>query len=163
MSPQDINELRLTAYHEAGHAVIALSLGRSIQRVSVVARENQLGHVEFKKGSRRPAKDVMEAECLVLLGGLAAEACITGGYRWDAARQDLEYVERLIYRRAASERQARTLFRRLLRKVEYLLDDAATWRAVEAIANEVLEKSTISGRSARHLYDQARRSPPTSA
>ena len=78
-----------TAYHEAGHAVVALALGRPVQRVSVLPDRVRLGHCEFKKGKFRPSEDWLEREILIALGGIAAEARFTGDYAWGGAARDL--------------------------------------------------------------------------
>ena len=73
-SPRD----QATAYHEAGHAVVALALGRAVQRVSILPDRERLGQCEFKKGLFRPSEDWLEREILIALGGIAAEARHTG-------------------------------------------------------------------------------------
>lgn len=143
-----------TAYHEAGHAVIALTLGRPVSRVSVQPGQQRLGHCEIQKGTFRQSKDALETEILILLGGPAAEARHTGRYDWNGASQDLRGVRRLSEQRAASQRQVERLERRCLDKAEHLLNQPAIWSAVELIANELLRCTTISGRSARHFFDQ---------
>jgi len=144
-----------TAYHEAGHAVIALALGRPVHRISVQANHLRLGRCELKKGSGRAAKDAVETEILILLGGLAAESRQTGQYARGAAAQDLRGVRLLIQNRATSPRQAERLERRLLDKAEHILDQPGVWLAVERIAEELLGSTTISGRAARHWFEQA--------
>jgi hypothetical protein len=57
--------------------------------------------------------------------------------------------------RASGEKQVARLERRLLDKVEHLLADPALWRATELIAAELFRCTTISGRAARHLFEQA--------
>lgn len=145
--------LTATAYHEAGHAVIALALGRSVQRVSITPGCGWLGRCEFQKGRVRPTEDWLEREILIALAGAAAEARHTGAYAWDGAVDDLRTVRRLAVQRA-SERQAERLERRLMAKVEHLLEQAGHWQAVELIAAELLRCETISGRAVRHLFDQ---------
>lgn len=144
-----------TAYHEAGHAVIALALGRNVQRVSILPNQLRLGQCELKKGRARAAHDPVEVDILILLGGVAAEACYTGEYAWGGAQQDLRAVRSMTMQRANGEKQVARLERRLLDKVEHLLADPAVWRATELIAAELLRCTTISGRAARHLFDQA--------
>jgi plasmid stabilization system protein ParE len=144
-----------TAYHEAGHAVMALALGRHVQRVSVLPNPQRLGHCEFKKGAFRPTKDALEAEVLILLGGLAAEARQTGEYGWEAASRDLRGVRELTELRAVTPRQVERLERRLLDKTEHLLDQPGVWSAVERIADELLRCTTLSGRAARHHFEEA--------
>jgi ATP-dependent Zn protease len=143
----------VTAYHEAGHAVVALVLGRPVQRVSILANDDHLGRCEFGKSVFRPSEDWLEREILISLGGIAAEARHTGNYAWDAAARDQRYVHSLAVQRAG-ERQAERLQRRLLAKVEHLLAKEGHWRAVELIAAELLSRGAISGRAARHLFEQ---------
>jgi ATP-dependent Zn protease len=143
-----------TAYHEAGHAVVALALGRPVQRVSVLPGHNHLGRCEFRKGVFRPSEDWLEREILIALGGIAAEARYTGNYAWHGATRDYQYVRRLALQRAGGDRQADRLERRLLAKAEHLLAQEGHWRAVELIAAELLGRGAMSGRAARHLFDQ---------
>ncbi len=143
-----------TAYHEAGHAVLALILGRPVRCVNIVADRESLGVCEFGKGVYRPSEDWLEREILIALGGIAAEARFTGNYAWDAAAKDQKYVRRLAEQRAG-ERRAERLQRRLLSKAEHLLADEGHWRAVELIAAELLRQREISGRTALHLFERA--------
>ena len=43
----------------------------------------------------------------------------------------------------------------MLDKAEHLLDQPGVWSAIETIANELIRTTTISGRAARHFFDQA--------
>ena len=145
---------RAVAYHEAGHAVVALTLGRPVTHVSILPNHEHLGICEFGKGKARPTEDWLEREMLIALGGIAAEARFTGNYAWDGAARDQQYVHHLAVHRAG-ERRAERHQRRLLAKVENLLADKGCWRAVELIAAELLRCGEISGRAARHLLEQA--------
>ncbi len=145
-----------TAYHEAGHAVLALLLDRPVQCVSILPDRDHLGICEFGKRVYRPSEDWLEREILIALGGLAAEARFTGIYAWDGAARDQQYVRRLSVQRAG-ERRAEKLERRMLAKAEHLLADAGSWRAVELIAAELLRQREISGRTVKHLFDRGRR------
>jgi hypothetical protein len=144
-----------TAYHEAGHAAIALALDRPVHRVSILPNQQRLGQCEFGKAVVRPSEDALEREALIALAGLAAEARFTGAYALDEAERDLRYVRRLVLERK-SERAASRYEHRLLAKVEAMLGESAIWKAVELIASELLEHGVISGRAARHLFDRAR-------
>ena len=142
-----------TAYHEAGHAVVALALGRAVHGVSILPDRETLGLCEFRKGAFRPSEDWLEREMLIALGGIAAEARHTGHYARDAAAHDLDYVRRLAAQRAG-ERRAERLERRLLAKAEHLLAREGHWRAVELMVAELLRRGVLSGRAARHLFEQ---------
>jgi hypothetical protein len=143
-----------TAYHEAGHAVVALALGRPLARVTIEPNSDHAGRCEIQKGAFRPSEDWLEREILISLGGIAAEARFTGHYSWETARRDEEYVHRLAVRRSG-ERQAERLQKRLLSKVEHLLAKEGHWQAVEAIAAELLRCGVISGLTARHLFERS--------
>ena len=146
-----------TAYHEAGHAVMALALGRPVAGVSTRAAREHLGLCAFGKAVFRPSEDWLEREALIALAGLAAEARHTGLYEHEAAGKDLEYVEELALQRAGSARKAQRLVRRLLAKAEHLLAREENWRAVERLAAELLRRGEVSGRAARHIFDESRR------
>jgi ATP-dependent Zn protease len=143
-----------TAYHEAGHAVVALALGRSVHGVSILPQRDRLGQCEYRKARLRPSEDWLEREMLIALGGIAAEARFTGSYAADMAATDLRYVRDLAVQRVG-QRRAERLERRLLAKAEHLLSQEGQWRAVELIARELLRRGEISGRTARHLFEQA--------
>ncbi len=145
------------AYHEAGHAVAALALGRPVHRVSILADREHAGTCHFGKAVFRPSEDWLEREALIALAGLAAEARFTGVYAFDGAAKDRRYVAGLVLERAGNARKAERLERRLLSKAEHLLAQEANWRAVERIAAELLRAGAISGRAARHLFEEARR------
>jgi ATP-dependent Zn protease len=144
----------VTAFHEAGHAVVALVLGRPVQHVSILPTREFLGLCRFGKAVVRPSEDWVEREILISLGGIAAEALHTGEHDWDGAERDHRFVRELSLQRAGNERAAERLERRLLSKAEHLLSRPAHWRAVERIAAELLRVREISGRAARHLFDE---------
>jgi ATP-dependent Zn protease len=142
-----------TAYHEAGHAVIAMALGRPVRAVSILPNGDFLGTCHFHKGVFRPSKDWLEQEILIAVAGVAAEAIHTGEHAWEGATRDFQYARRLAARRAG-DRQAERLLRRSLAKVENLFADEQHWKAVELIAAELLQHGAISGRTAHHLFDR---------
>ena len=144
-----------TAYHEAGHAVMALSLRRSIEKVSIEPNQLRLGQCKVAQGIRGPLKDAVETEILILLGGVGAEARHTGEYAWEAASDDLRQVRALLQSRSEAPRQMKRYERRLLDKAEYLLDQPGVWTAIERVAAELLRSTTMSGRAVRHIYEQA--------
>jgi hypothetical protein len=154
--PEPVDEA--TAYHEAGHAIMALVLGRPVAFVSALPARQHLGICQFGKAVFRPTEDWLEREMLIALAGLAAESLRTGRYDWNAAGKDLVGAERLALDRAGGhERKAQRLLRRSLAKAEHLLTKQAHWRAVERLAAELVRLGEVSGRAARHIYAEAMR------
>lgn len=149
------DQLTLTAYHEAGHAVMALLMGRSVQKVSIIPSESRLGACKVQKGRSKQVKDKLEAEVLILLAGMVAEGRKSGRYNTQGASQDLKNVEKLAMSRAGSMKAAQKFFRKMLDKTQHLLSDEATWKAVKDVAAELLEHKSISGRAAKHYLELA--------
>ncbi len=149
------HETIATAYHEAGHAVVAISLGRAVEKVSIVGNSLRLGVVNLGKGRKGRREDFFEDDALILLAGLVAEARYSGQENWEGARTDLRIVRRLISDRVTSEKAAERMERKLLEKTDHQLSQPGHWEAVEAVANLLVEKNAVSGRTARHLFEMA--------
>jgi cell division protease FtsH len=75
-------ERRRVAYHEAGHALVALAVPGAdpVERVSIVARAISLGvTIQVPREERRVmTSDELEARVMVMLGGRAAEELAQG-------------------------------------------------------------------------------------
>jgi len=160
LSQVELAELTATAFHEAGHAVMALALGRPIQKVTIAPAQLQtgggrLGVCKIQKGRFKGSKDWLEDDVLILLAGMVAESHFTSRYCPRGAAQDLRAARRLLANRASTERQLERLERRLIDKTEHMLGDEGRAKAIELIAQELLQRETISGRAVRHLFQQA--------
>lgn len=143
-----------TAYHEAGHAIVALSLGRSVEKCTIVRNTIRLGAVQLGKSRGQRQQDFFEIEAMILLGGLVSEARHTGQYNWGGAQQDLRSLRRLTLARVNTDQQVERLEKRLLDKTTHHLDQPGHWEAVELVVAELIKVQAISGRSARHLFDE---------
>lgn len=150
-----VRRREITATHEAGHAVMALLLGRNVQRVSVEPNRSRLGACELKKDSSRASKDPLEADALILLAGMIAESRMTGHFNTSAARSDLNAVQKLAEYRGGGEKQVDRLFRRWMDKADHCLDQPHARFAIQAIAAQLMIHSKISGRSALHHFNEA--------
>ena len=153
-------DLTATAFHESGHAVVAISLGRQVKKATIKRANLQtggvrLGAVMFEKGRSKPTDDWLEDEAIILLAGMVAESNFTGRYCEEGAAVDLRAVDRLLDSRVRTERQLEKLRQRLINKTEHLLADPAHAVAVEAVAKELLNKGEVSGRLVRHHLNQA--------
>ena len=153
-------KLIATAYHEAGHAVMAVSLGRNIHKVTIKPGKSQFGSLragvcQLGDGRSKASKNLFEDEVLILLAGMVAEAQFTGEYCLQGASEDLAHVQQLICGRAGSDSQHQRMYRRLLDKTENTLSDEGHTGAIQAIAEELVQKVTISGRAVRHFFQQS--------
>ncbi len=160
LSDTNRTKLTATAFHEAGHAVMALILGRSIEKVTISPAQLQtggfrLGACRIQKGRLKASKDGLEDDVLILLAGMVAESHFTGRYCQEGAAQDLRAVKRLLANRANSDRNIERLTRRLLDKTEHIFGAAEHTKAIRLVTQELLQKETITGRAVQHLLKQA--------
>jgi ATP-dependent Zn protease len=160
-SPQGPSQnLIATAYHEAGHAVVAISFGRRVKKVTIESANLptggvRLGAVQFLKGRSQPTDDWLEDEVVILLAGMVAESNFTGRYCEQGAAMDLRSVDRLLESRVRTERQLEKVRKRMISKTELLLSEEAFAKAVKTVADELLEKGAVSGRLVKHHLNQA--------
>ena len=74
-------EKRAAAYHEAGHVVVAASLGKaaSIQKVSIIARGRGVGHLSLLQEDRMVVRrSDLEVQIAIAMAGLAVEEMVFG-------------------------------------------------------------------------------------
>lgn len=143
-----------TAYHEAGHAVIAVTQGRPVEKVTIQRNSLRLGQCHVSKRRGQPIKDMTEVQALILFAGIVAEARHTGSYNWGGAQQDMYGIRQLARSRGGNDKQVERLQQRWLDKTEYLMDDEAIWNAIDAVAKELILKRSISGRAVQHIVLQ---------
>lgn len=143
-----------TAYHEAGHAVSALTLGRPVSWVSIRPDRKYLGICTFGKSVFRPSEDWLEREAIIALAGPAAEAGLMGEFDWLGASRDRDYAHSLARSRSGDDKKADRLVKRWLAKADHLLGRGNTWESVERIASELVRLEELSGRAVRHLFER---------
>jgi hypothetical protein len=154
MTTESDDDVLATAYHEAGHAVMAILLGRPVEKVSVVRNSLRLGVCQMSKRKGAPIQDEVETQALIQFAGLISEAKHTGKYNWGGAQQDLIHIRQLARYRGSSEKQVERIQRRWMDKTDYLLSDDQTWNLVERLAKELVERKTVSGRFVANLVEQ---------
>jgi cell division protease FtsH len=147
-------ERKRAAYHEAGHAVVAATTGRSeqMQRVSILGRGHVVGsaRIEREQRSALRSRHQLEVQVMTLMAGVAAEELVFGEPSTGAER-DLENATDLardmVGRFGMSDRLGRA--RLMSRNVDEFLDaqaslnslSAATHQEVEAEIRRILEES----------------------
>ncbi len=75
------SEKRRIAYHEAGHAVVAASVGRidAVSKLSVISRGRGIGHTAVAGDDGLvPTRSSMEAQVAIAMAGIAAEEMACG-------------------------------------------------------------------------------------
>ncbi len=155
----------MRAYHEAGHAVIAMLRGFGVTRVTVSRRGPIGGACEFRfsaprRGSAGAAKRVARAGGAVALAGSVAEdrAALERGYLSVDLRSGLPFPlfapgaeeDRRVALRFAAQLHpgaaARHAFlRRMRASAERQLEDPRIWAAVERLAHRLARARMLTG------------------
>ncbi len=136
--------LVLTAYHEAGHTVMAHLCGQIVTTVEIVGDEEHTGSVSSLRFLDEPRWGVdehmpsaaIEARILCLVAGIAAENIVTGDALWREPEDDLDEAVRLGLRVVGSCDRVLPL---LEEAREHAIDVLHRhWDAVEALAGMLL-------------------------
>lgn len=153
--------LEATAYHEAGHAVAGVMLGVEFTVLSIVARGNKLGRVDFGPFRRRHAVQIRQVRSwtpemqgyarsrqdrfvTVVLAGPCAHRHFTPRGCWrQGGSSDIERAMEMLERQADGNRMMATAhFRLLWRRAEAVVN--TYWVTIDAVAKAALEHRRLS-------------------
>ncbi len=154
---------KATAYHEAGHVVIATYLSMPVHTATIVPdkKGRTHGHVQHDLPLRRTSKeevyeltlkarDRMERQIVVSLAGAAAQRRYSRrSYRRGHSGSDDETAVGLALRIAGVEDGATLLLKYLGWRAEQMVRNH--WRDVERVALALLEKQTLNASDIRAL------------
>ena len=156
-------QLRITAYHEAGHAVVALLLGIEITEVFINRQQPDSGRVLFRVASLYPQHrraswvdapfrwarllSFDQRNAVFTLAGPLAEAKLLGKpLRTLGSIGDLEVVHQLVRSTNTPSGQihgvvdlgANMFFERTIRRTRRILSRPPVWAAVTEVASNLL-------------------------
>jgi len=142
---------RLTAFHEAGHAVMAELCGRLLTEVEILGDRDLTGSVQSLALNPKPDAEVedIERHLKIILAGTIAEMMVSGREDWDDASEDLDAAVRLAMRLVDDCEDVLPLLAEIRSDVERDLRDR--WSAVEALAAELLVRKALTGTEVRNL------------
>jgi len=141
---------RYTAYHEAGHAVIALRLGYEIRKVTIVPRRGSLGRAEIR--NRTSPDDIR-----ISLAGALAEALVnpTPSDIQDGSRTDWRNARRSTREFAAlgfiGPREKGILIEELLQETRALV--RRDKKAIARVAEALLKRWTLTGDDIKRIVE----------
>jgi hypothetical protein len=147
-----MTESKHTAYHEAGHAVVALRLGYEVGKVTIKPRYGSLGRTEIRH--RSPSPDDIRFD----LAGALAEALVNPN-RWEiqfGARADWQFTRRSVRKFVAlgfiNGREGDVLIDELLHETRALV-----WRdrkAIARVAAALLKHATFTGDDIKRIMEE---------
>jgi ATP-dependent Zn protease len=135
------------AYHEAGHAIVAISSAHRIRSVTIDKRGSHAGEVESEAEGDHPEAELRHLR--VLLGGFGAEVIAAAdgdidhddslGFREDLARA-MDVIRSLV---GEDERARAQVLDAESRSVNELLH--RKWEDVRALARALVDRRTLDG------------------
>lgn len=142
---------RLTAFHEAGHALMAELCGQLLTEVEIIGDREHTGSVQslaFPPNREAETEDI-ERHLKIILAGTVAEAMVSGRKGWDETSEDLDAAVRLGMRLVDDCEDVLPLLKDIGAGVERVLN--RHWPAVEVLAAELLDRKTLTGSDVRNL------------
>lgn len=154
--------LKRTAYHEAGHAVMARRFGYIVSWVSIEPVGDLRGHAVIRHrvkplvASGRVAWREVEAEGLIAMAGTAAGVVLVGSRRGaNGEAMDMEHARRITKPVCHSEPGATALLAWLAARARAVLSLEAEWSAVRRIASMLLLNGELGGDTVERVVDRA--------
>ena len=152
-----MNELVLTAYHEAGHAFVSYCFGKGFKEVTIIASEDYLGAVtnladhkflgSLIEGSNSyilPEEIIkmrINHELMILYAGYLSEFKY-GVANEEGAYSDLMVINSFIKAYSETEEESKNIIEYCYNTTIKILED--NWLYLRILANELLKKDTLS-------------------
>jgi hypothetical protein len=159
-------QLEETAYHEAGHTVMAFELGRKVRYITTIP-----GLVADTRGHVRPTASPkwhlmddscaprmlrwIEREIAILISGPLAQGMFLGEFDSVGASRDHQEVIRLGSMLFNSPDAMKEYLEKQVHIIVEFLKQPSVWVQVEALAAALIVRRTIGGKRARQICREA--------
>lgn len=138
--------LRRTAFHEAGHAIMAHHYGSRVSSIMISPHAGEIFHSPLP--GLRDSFTGLPAEAIIVAAGSAAEARLRGKEpEWfDGSEGDKEQTwEAIKQMNCGAEQIVGDPVGWALTRAHQLLGEPGLWRAVELLADEVMSMPVVGG------------------
>lgn len=155
-------ELRMTAVHEAAHAVLSCHLQCPFAWVTIIPYENSVGHIatyRFDKMRLTQAKKnetvrrEIEDKSIVLFSGVLAER--RAGNRHSCRNrpiQDFLDAEALLRHLTSGERELYHYLNYLYRRTNSFIENDSIWKAIEKVSEALMEEEILPAHKVKRIY-----------
>ena len=156
----DVSAREFLAFHEAGHAVMAVLLGRPIRRASIRRRHGLAGFVDFEHAlagvieAAEQHRPLIESDVLVLLAGRAAECERTLGSPPSHAGLDRQNARALLGALEDCDEVVSSWMRYLLVRAQSMLQEA--WPLVYSVARALMRDDELDSDGVARAVAEAR-------
>ena len=156
---RQLRKLQATAYHEAGHAVVSLELGRGFKSVSIEPDDNSLGRIQNTVLPEWFSPDLnlddrhkkwIEREVLIFLAGIAAEHRFAGQNNWKGSGSDFHSAINLascMFEGSVLEKYVAFM----LERTRAMISHPRVWVQIQAVAEALLEHRVLSKKRVREI------------
>ena len=160
-----MKRIEVNAYHEAGHAVCAMLQDVSFKYVTIKPNKANGSQSQCKSFRRAPARIEyddsprvrrwIDSEVIIFAGGYVAQQFFAKKRIFGGARGDWSAIFDLLslHSRSMDETSARHAL--LTIRARNLLLQPFSWRMVEAVAQELLQRYVLKFKEAREIAMQA--------
>jgi hypothetical protein len=149
------------AFHEAGHAVMALVLGRPVRRASIRRQHDLVGYVDYEHALApltqvtEEHRQLIETDALVILAGRAAECELTLGSPPSHAGLDRQNARALLGVLEDSDEVVSSWTRYLLVRAQSILQEQ--WPLVCSVARALMRDEELDGDAFDRVIGEARK------
>jgi hypothetical protein len=157
-------KLKRTAYHEAGHAVMAYCLNDYIRHVSIIPEGGILGHLQRGKRENLESdkfnpsartRNRIEKKAMVSWGGNVAEHLLTRHKYRTVSEQDEQDVFYRLLHLSSNAQEAGAYSDWLWYRTKTMLQASWHWAATEALARELFDHRYIGGNRVRQIIKES--------
>ena len=152
--------LMASAYHEAGHAVMAHLCGQHLTQVEIIGDEEHSGSVSSLRLRDEPEMGeeglglrtaAIEARILCVCAGMVSEQMVSGSRHWDEGSEDVDEAVRLAMRVVGDCERVMVYLEEAREHAEFVL--RRHWAAVETLANALLLHRSLVGQQVRAILE----------